>query len=141
MIRQLCGDEFPIILRISQWKLQDFDAKLARTPEELQRFLEPLVAAGVDLFHCSTRRFWEPEFDGSNLNLAGWVKRITGLPTISVGSVGLDEEFVTTFAGGTAGVVGIDNLLKRMEREEFDLIAVGRAQISNPDWVKLVGGG
>ncbi len=141
LIRQLCGDEFPIILRISQWKQQDFDAKLVRTPEALRRFLEPLVAAGVDLFHCSTRRFWKPEFDGSDLNLAGWVKRITGLPTISVGSVGLDEEFVTTFAGGTAGVVGIDNLLKRMEREEFDLIAVGRALISNPDWVKLVGDG
>jgi hypothetical protein len=30
-------------------------------------------AAGVDMFHCSTRRFWEAEFPetGSNMNLAG----------------------------------------------------------------------
>jgi hypothetical protein len=23
-----------------------------------------LIEAGVDAFHCSQRRFWEPEFDG-----------------------------------------------------------------------------
>ena len=53
------------------------------TPEELQQFLLPLSDAGVDVFHCSTRRFWEPEFAGSDLNLAGWTKKITGKPTIT----------------------------------------------------------
>lgn len=57
--------EFPIILRISQWKVVDFEAKLAATPQELEQFLTPLVEAGIDIFHCSTRRFWEPEFPGS----------------------------------------------------------------------------
>ncbi len=137
-IRRLCGEEFPIILRWSQWKMQDFEAKLVKNPDELQRFLTPLVDAGVDIFHCSTRRFWEPEFEASELNLAGWVKKLTGLPTISVGSVSLNEEFVTTFMGGGAGVSGIDNLIERMEKSEFDLIAVGRANISNPDWANLV---
>ena len=122
-IRKLCGENFPIILRYSQWKMHDFDAKLAKTPDELQRFLEPLVQAGVDIFHCSTRRFWEPEFEGSDLNLAGWTKKITGLPTISVGSVGLNEEFITTYSGGTAEISGLDELIRRMENEEFDLIA------------------
>jgi len=28
------------------------------------------VGAGVDIFHCSQRRFWEPEFTGSDLNFA-----------------------------------------------------------------------
>ena len=31
--------------------------------------------AGVDIFHCSQRRFWEPEFEGSDLNFAGWAKK------------------------------------------------------------------
>ncbi len=140
-IRNVCGDDFPIILRWSQWKMQDYEARLVKTPDELQRFLTPLVDAGVDIFHCSTRRFWEPEFEGSDLNLAGWVKKLTGLPTISVGSVGLNEEFVTTFAGGSAQVAGIDDLLQRMEKNEFDLIAVGRANISNPDWANKVAEG
>ncbi|MDH5433430.1 MAG: 12-oxophytodienoate reductase, partial [Gammaproteobacteria bacterium] len=56
-IRAKCGEDFPIILRFSQWKQQNYNAKLANTPEELEQFLKPLVDAGVDIFHCSTRRF------------------------------------------------------------------------------------
>jgi hypothetical protein len=58
-------------------------------PYKLARFLAPLSTAGVDIFHCSQRRFWEPEFEGSDLNLAGWTKRLTGKPTVTVGSVAL----------------------------------------------------
>jgi 2,4-dienoyl-CoA reductase-like NADH-dependent reductase (Old Yellow Enzyme family) len=137
-IRGEVGDDFPVILRFSQWKQQDFESKLAQTADELEQFLSPLSDAGVDIFHCSTRRFWEPEFDGSSLNLAGWVKKITGKPTISVGSVGLSEEFVATYSDGSAEVAGIDELLSRMEDDEFDLIAVGRALIANPDWANKV---
>ena len=137
-IRGEIGDDFPVILRFSQWKQQDFGSKLAQTAGELEQFLSPLSKAGVDIFHCSTRRFWEPEFDGSSLNLAGWVKKITGKPTISVGSVGLSEEFVATYSDGSAEVAGIDELLIRMEADEFDLIAVGRALIANPDWANKV---
>lgn len=137
-IRGEIGEDFPIILRFSQWKQQDFEARLAQNPEELEKFLSPLSDAGVDIFHCSTRRFWEAEFEGSTLNLAGWVKKITGKPTISVGSVGLTEEFVATYRDGSAEVAGIDELISRMEADEFDLIAVGRALLANPDWVDKV---
>ena len=140
-IRRLCGADFPIILRFSQWKMHDYEAKLVRNPNELERFLEPLINAGVDIFHCSTRRFWLPEFEGDNLNLAGWVKKISGLPTISVGSVSLNEEFITTYVGGKAEATGIEDLIQRMENNEFDLIAVGRALISNPDWANQVAKG
>ncbi|MES3008300.1 MAG: NADH:flavin oxidoreductase [Pseudomonadota bacterium] len=140
-IRRLCGEEFPIVLRWSQWKQQDYAAKLATTPEELAQFLEPLSAAGVDIFHCSQRRFWEPEFEGSSLNLAGWTRAITGKPTISVGSVGLDQEFLSSFRGQGAEVANIDNLIERMEADEFELIAIGRALLANPDWVQQVQAG
>ncbi len=140
-IRAEIGEDFPIILRFSQWKQQDYEAKLAYSKEELEQFLTPLSDAGVDIFHCSTRRFWEPEFDDSPLNLAGCVKQITGKPTISVGSVGLSEEFVATYREGTAEVRGIEDLLARMEKDEFDLIAVGRALLANPDWPKLIRAG
>ena len=137
-IRAEIGDDYPIILRFSQWKQQDFTARLAPSLEELEQFVKPLSDAGVDIFHCSTRRFWEPEFEGSDLNLAGWVKKITGKPTISVGSVGLTEEFIATYRGGEAEVASIDDLITRMEADEFDMIAVGRALIANPDWVTKV---
>ncbi|MGB1640315.1 MAG: 12-oxophytodienoate reductase, partial [Pseudohongiellaceae bacterium] len=65
----------------------------------------------------------------------------TSKPTISVGSVGLSEEFVATYREGTAEVRGIEDLLARMEKDEFDLIAVGRALLANPDWPKLIRAG
>jgi 2,4-dienoyl-CoA reductase-like NADH-dependent reductase (Old Yellow Enzyme family) len=136
--RSAIGPDFPIVLRYSQWKLQDFNAKLAATPEELATFLEPLVDAGVSMFHASTRRFWIPEFEGSDLNLAGWTKKLTGKPVITVGSVGLDQEFVTAFAGMGAQTRGLDDLVKRMERGEFDLVAVGRALLQDAAWVEKV---
>jgi len=138
-VRSKVSPEFPVCLRFSQWKLQDYDAKLAQSPAELERFLSPLTAAGVDLFHCSQRRFWEPEFEGSSLNLAGWTKKLTGKPTITVGSVTLNEEFTRTFRSAeTAAVTGIDELLERLEREEFDLVAIGRSLIVNPSWPAVV---
>jgi 2,4-dienoyl-CoA reductase-like NADH-dependent reductase (Old Yellow Enzyme family) len=138
-IRRNVSPEFPVCLRFSQWKLQDYAARLAQTPAELEHFLEPLVSAGVDLFHCSQRRFWEPEFEDSPLNLAGWAKKLTGKPTITVGSVTLDMEFTSSFRSPeTAAVTGIDELLARMEREEFDLVAIGRSLIVNPSWPALV---
>jgi len=141
-VRGRIGPDFPLALRFSQWKLQDYDAKLVRTPGELDAFLQPLSEAGVDLFHCSTRRFWEPEFAGSNLNLAGWTKKLSGKPTITVGSVTLGDDFVKSFGtNDTAAIMGIDELLERLERGEFDLVAIGRSLIANPSWPKQIRSG
>jgi len=140
--REAVGPDYPIILRLSQWKQQDYSAKLAADPAEMEQWLQPLVDAGVDILHCSQRRFWEPEFaeiDGENgLNFAGWAKKITGLPTISVGSVGLSGEFLASFAGEGSQRTDLDRLVARMERGEFDLIAVGRALLADPHWVEKV---
>jgi 2,4-dienoyl-CoA reductase-like NADH-dependent reductase (Old Yellow Enzyme family) len=141
-VRRQVGKDFPLTLRFSQWKLQDFEARLARSPVELEAFLRPLTDAGVDLFHCSTRRFWQPEFEGSDLNLAGWTKKLTGKPTITVGSVTLNDEVMKSFATDeTAGVAGIDDLLARLQRSEFDLVAIGRSLIVNPAWAQKVKAG
>lgn len=140
-VRAAVGEDFAIVLRYSQWKQQDYSARLVQTPEELGRFLAPLVEAGVDIFHCSTRRFWEPEFDGSDLNLAGWTKKLTGKPTMTVGSVGLDDDFIGDAGmamGGDAAPVGIDELVRRMAADEFDLVAVGRALLQDPQWLEKI---
>ncbi|MBX3492244.1 MAG: NADH:flavin oxidoreductase [Parvibaculum sp.] len=137
-IRREVGKDFPLILRFSQWKQQDYTAKLAQTPDELAAFLKPLSDAGVDAFHCSQRRFWEPEFEGSDLNLAGWTKKLTGKPSITVGSVSLSGEFIGSFMGEASEATGIDDLLDRLERGEFDLVAVGRALLVDPAWTHKV---
>ncbi|MFJ7906517.1 NADH:flavin oxidoreductase [Kitasatospora sp. NPDC096204] len=137
-VREAVSPEFPVIFRYSQWKSDNYDARLAESPEELEAILTALAEAGVDAFHASTRRYWVPEFDGSDLNLAGWTRKLTGRPAITVGSVGLDGDFVRAFAGEGAPVRGIDNLLDRLERDEFDLVAVGRALLQDPQWAAKV---
>ncbi|AHK16400.1 NADH:flavin oxidoreductase [Thalassolituus oleivorans] len=139
-IRERVGPDFPIIFRFSQWKQQDYSARLANTPEELDAFLKPLVNAGVDIFHCSTRRFWEPEFEGSDLNLAGWTKKLTGKPVITVGSVGLTASFIDeekhdmVDASGVA-TASFTELEQRMNNDEFELVGIGRALLQDPEWV------
>lgn len=139
-VREAVGEDYPIIFRFSQFKQQDYQARLVANPAELADFLAPLTDAGVDIYHCSMRRFWEPEFDGSDLNLAGWTQKLTGKPAIAVGSVGLDADFLVEGEGfKTADVdTSLDKLTDRMQAGEFDLIAVGRALIANADWAKLV---
>ncbi|WP_442812182.1 NADH:flavin oxidoreductase [Streptomyces sp. NBC_00243] len=138
-VRAAVSPDFPILFRYSQWKQEAYDARLAETPEELGALLTPLAEAGVDAFHASTRRYWLPEFEGSDLNLAGWTKKLTGKPTITVGSVGLDGgDFLRSFAGEGAQAASLDNLLDRLERDEFDLVAVGRALLQDPEWAAKV---
>jgi 2,4-dienoyl-CoA reductase-like NADH-dependent reductase (Old Yellow Enzyme family) len=132
------GEDMPLCIRISQWKQQEYTARLAETPQELEAFLSSLVDAGVDILHCSQRRFWEPEFEGSDLNFAGWAKKLTGVPTISVGSVGLKGDFFGSFRGEGSETASLDTLIERMERDEFDLIAVGRALLQDPYWAQKV---
>lgn len=141
-VRAAVGPDFPIILRLSQWKGQDYAARMAEPPGEMADWLTPLVDAGVDILHCSQRRFWEPEFseiDGAaGLNLAGWAKKLTGAATISVGSVGLSGDVISSFSGESSTPTKLDELVRRMENDEFDLIAVGRALITDPNWVNKV---
>lgn len=139
--RAAVGPDFPIILRLSQFKPGLFDNKLAATPAELEDWLKPLVEAGVDILHCSQRRFWEPEFADSDLNFAGWAKTVSGVPTITVGSVGLSNDFIAGFGGEASQPASIDGLLKRLDAGEFDLVAVGRAILSDHEWVEKIRSG
>ncbi|MEO8813588.1 MAG: NADH:flavin oxidoreductase [Caulobacteraceae bacterium] len=140
-VRAEVGPDFPVIIRLSQWKQQDFAARLAHTPTEMEAWLITLADAGADMFHCSQRRFWEPEFEGSDLNFAGWAKKLTGAPTITVGSVGLTGDFFAAYAGEASKPAPLDELVRRLERGDFDLVAVGRALLQDPRWAAKVKSG
>lgn len=144
-MRAAVGPDFPIMMRVSQWKQQDYTVRLAPTPDEMADWLCPLVEAGVDLLDCSQRRYWEPEFpeiDGrEGLNFAGWAKKLTGAATMTVGSVGLSGDFFQAFAGDDSQPASLDRLIMRLERGDFDLVGVGRALITNPEWTRHIAEG
>ena len=129
------SDDFPLSFRFSQWKLQDYQARLANTPKELEQILIPISEAGVDIFHASQRRYWEPEFEGSGLNLSGWAKKVTGKPSITVGSVSLAKDTTETAVDlAKVKVTPIDKLVDRLDHQEFDLVAVGSALLADLNW-------
>ena len=51
-VRRQVGEDFAIIIRLSQFKPSEYTTKLARTPQEMEAWLNPLADAGVDIFHC-----------------------------------------------------------------------------------------
>lgn len=132
-IRRHAGDDMPILFRFSQWKQQDFNARLAHTPQELEQILGPIADAGVDIFDASTRQFAKPAFDGSALTLAGWAKKLTGRLAMAVGGIGnkLTPD----------GQEQLAPVLERLQAGEFDLVGIGRPLIGDPAWLhKLVSG-
>ncbi|MDA9925498.1 12-oxophytodienoate reductase, partial [Gammaproteobacteria bacterium] len=133
------SDSFQVGIRVSQWKQQDYEAKITSDAQELNQFFNILKKAGADFIHCSNRRFWEGEFNPETKNLAGVAKEATGLPTISVGSVGLDKDFIKLYSGDhKTQTADLDVLYEKLNKAEFDLIAVGRALLSDPDWANKV---
>ena len=132
-VKENVDNQFIVGLRFSQWKQHDFSAKLASTPDDLKKILMPPVEAGLDFLHSSMRRFWESEFEGSDENLAYWTKKISNIPTIGVGSVGLDSDFIDMTAPATP--TSIDKAIDDIKKQKYDLIAVGRALLSDYEWV------
>lgn len=144
-VRQACGAEFVISIRFSQWKEKDYEARIAHTPEELKGFLDLLSRAGADVFHASARRFWEPEWPGSDKTIAGWTRHLSGMPTIAVGSACLDRDVMESFesegeANGTVPET-ITRMRQGLQAGHFDMLAVGRGLISDPDLVSKLADG
>jgi 2,4-dienoyl-CoA reductase-like NADH-dependent reductase (Old Yellow Enzyme family) len=138
-IRAIIGPDKPIVFRFSQWKQQDFRARLANTPQELEEILCPIAEAGVDVFDASVRYFNRAEFEGSPLNLAGWARKVTGKLSMTVGGVGLSKGmYDSRRAGGAEAAYNFDPLLERFARGEFDLVAVGRSLLHDPHWARKV---
>lgn len=137
-VRAEIPSDLPIILRYSQWKLQDYAACLVDTPDELGAILTPLADAGVDIFDVSTRRFDAPAFNGSNMGLAGWTRKLTGKKVMTVGGIGFDKDLQSSFVEPTHATDNLDEVAGRFDAGEFDLVTVGRAVLMDADWIGKV---
>ena len=138
-IRRETGPDTTTMFRFSQHKQQDYESNLARTPKELEEILTPISEAGVDLFDASQRRFEKPTFEGSDLNLGGWAKKITGKPSMTIGGIGLVISSPEHMSNRVISAIQANNnlpqLMERFNRGEFDLVGVGRSLLSDPHWV------
>ncbi len=120
--------------------MDDLESLKFKTPAELEVWVNALKDAGVDILHVSTRAATEAGFPAVDptLTLAGWARKLSGLPVMAVGKVSvtlaMDEAY-----GEQADVVADPRpALDLVESGEVDLLAVGRALIPNPQWVPTV---
>ena len=56
-----------------------------------------------------------------------------------MGSVGLSSDFMGLFSSGEGSeTMGMEELVRRFDRGDFDLVAVGRSILQDPEWVQKV---
>ncbi len=140
-VRAEIGDR-PILFRFSQFKMQDYLARLAETPDELAALLGPVADAGVDLFDASQRHFDQPAFPGSPLNLAGWARKLTGVASMTVGGIGMAAP--RDPLGVERPMEAGDNLALAalgVERGDYDCVAIGRALLNDAEFVERLRSG
>jgi len=123
-VRQNVGDDFPISLRISAEEC----IKDGYTVEDIQQILPELVSAGADIIHASLGTHGTPagitsapaEYEpGFNAWRAKKIKDAVKVPVIAVGRFtdpALADEVIA--------------------RGDADLIAFGRQQLADPDFLK-----
>ena len=50
----------------------------------------------------------------------------------------MDGDFFGAFAGQSSQPSSLDELVRRMDRGDFDLVAVGRPLLADPNWVEKI---
>lgn len=140
-LRAAIGPDALLSLRFSQFKEVDYGARVFETPDELETFGALAREAGVDMLNVSSRRFGKPEWpdEDASLGIAGWTRKLSGLPVMTTGSIGLSKDmFADLFENedpALAIAADLAELLRRFEAGEFDLVGVGRMHIANADFV------
>ena len=124
------------LVPLSQWRPCDYDGHLANTPKELEEILAPIVDAGCDIIEASTRFFTEQAFENEEGNFPFWTRKITGKPTVMCGGTAVHREKYDTATTPPKTVNNTDEIMRRFENGEFDLLAVGRALVNDSHWLE-----
>src|SRR3546814_17753470 len=71
----------------------------------------------------------------SHMGLAGWARKVTGKPTMTVGGVGFSKDLQSSFVEETNAINNLPEVVERFERDAFALVEVGRALLMDAEWV------
>lgn len=115
-IRKAVGDDYPVGVRISQGKVNDFTHKWAGAEQDAEIIFGSLADAGVDFIHVTEFEAWKPAFGGEGDSLVALAKRYA--PKIKI------------IANG--GLHDPDRAVEVLE-QGADIIAIGKGALSNPD--------
>ncbi len=119
-VRKAVGKEFPVGIRLSQGKVNDYTHKWAGGESDAAVIFKTIAEAGVDFIHVTDYDADAPAFNES-LSLAALAKKYGRLPVIANGSLEEPKKADQLVASGDA-----------------DLITLGKGALANPDWPNRV---
>lgn len=149
--RQAVGMDYPIILRISDFRMDNRSEKIGDTPEKLKRFVDS-VTSYVDGFDCSMLDYKVPEYPDKDWNLAKWIKKLSNKVTISTGKMASTVTFDNELASMVKQLTNnkkqifsdydksiftgnLELINNDIEGGSYDLASFGRPFLIDPDWV------
>ncbi|MBY4949293.1 NADH:flavin oxidoreductase [Cupriavidus respiraculi] len=116
-VRAAVGAGFPLGIRISQGKVNDFHHKWPEAAQGAATVFGALAGAGVDYLHVTEFEAWRPAFPGDPSSLVEHARRAApGLPIVANG--------------------GLHDTARALEvlRQGANLVALGRGALANPDF-------
>lgn len=124
-VRAAVGAEFPVGIRLSQTKVNDFGYRWSGVAEA-ETIFRAVADAGVDYLHLASEgRDW---YDTATLDTGETITRlarhVTGLPVLVNGGMHAPDLARTVLDEGHA-----------------DMVALGRGALANPDWPLVIAAG
>nr|WP_294169623.1 VOC family protein [uncultured Sphingomonas sp.] len=120
-VRAAVGRDFPLGVRISQGKVNDFEHRWTGGQEDAQVIFSALAQSGVDYVHTTEFEAWRPAFPGLGRSLASLAKMHSGLPVIANGALHDPARAEAMLESGDA-----------------DVVALARGALASPDWPNRV---
>lgn len=124
VIRQEVGSEYPVGIRISQGKVNDYEHKWKNGEEDARIIFDSLSKAGVDFIHVTEYDALNPAFEENGPTLASLAKKYGK---------------VTVFANGKLHEAGKAEQI--ITKGDADVITIGTGALANPDWVNKIKNG
>jgi 2,4-dienoyl-CoA reductase-like NADH-dependent reductase (Old Yellow Enzyme family) len=120
-VRQAVGQSYPVGIRLSQTKVNDFEHRWAGGEADARVIFAALKQAGVDFIHLASEgRDWiETATIGENITITQLAQQVARVSIIANGGMHKPEQAARILKEGHG-----------------DLISLGRGAIANPDWVR-----
>lgn len=117
-VRAAVGSDFPIGIRLSQAKVNDFDHRWTGAEADAEAIFSAIATAGPDYLHTTEFEAWRPAFGGDSRTLAALARQHSGgLPVIANGSLHDLERAVVMIDAGDA-----------------DFVSIGRGALGDASW-------
>lgn len=116
-IREKVGKDFPVGIRISQAKVNDYTYKWKNGEKDAEVIFSELGKCGLDFIHVTEFQVEAPAFEDTEHPLAFLAKKWAKLPVIANGSI-----------------ISPDQAEKIITSKSVDIVTIGKAALANKDW-------